>query len=487
MGTAKMTHAPGRWTAEGMIAHRDMEKNLLMEKKLHGNLAGIKSVFDMDQAMKPPTKELADLERATKATKQETWKLNYEILHVDTGECGAPRPETPESERPFHPDTPLEKRQEWRREEIQRETESLAEAKTTLEETRARWTAEKSCLEEAQKKWQPEKEALEATLLPVDNAIAASELKLSALLSTITISQGTVDTTVGESSECMMLLEDRFTITRTGFTVDIEQITKARESLIAALASKQAKLLELNSQVAQLSAGIEELEHLTQTNIDLNKQAKDYQDQIGNAMNSHGRREENLLLADLPCLDVEPSFDMASRELQSQLEAAKANFEKAKNSIPKKLEELKSVEAEFAAAKAAWAIKEAAMKKMISMTLEPRLKKLQQMQPNVQLIYRKEPQAECGRGWMSGLKGQIIGFGEAEEKLRLEIEQLEDQLRCFESRSITREFADLECAEIKELACARMLGLCNGRTDFVTNNSLSWAVDGSLCSNTASN
>ena len=45
------------------------------------------------------------------------------------------------------------------------ETESLAEAKTTLEETRARWTAEKSCLEEAQKKWQPEKEALEATLV----------------------------------------------------------------------------------------------------------------------------------------------------------------------------------------------------------------------------------------------------------------------------------------------------------------------------------
>merc|ERR1712166_584335 len=339
MGTAKMTHAPGRWTAEGMIAHRDMEKNLLMEKKLHGDLAGVKSVFDMDQAMKPPTKELADLERATKATKQETWKLNYEILHVDTGECGAPRPETPESERPFHPDTPLEKRQEWRREEIQRETESLAEAKTTLEETRARWTAEKSCLEEAQKKWQPEKEALEATLLPVDNAFAASELKLSALLSTIPISQGTVDTTVGESSECMM--ECRWggaTITRTGFTVDIEQITKARESLIAALASKQAKLLELNSQVAQLSAGIEELEHLTQTNTDLDEQAKEYQDQIGNAMNSHGRREENLLLADLPCLDVEPSFDMASRELQSQLEAAKADFEKAKNSIPKKLE-----------------------------------------------------------------------------------------------------------------------------------------------------
>merc|ERR1712166_1431536 len=85
-----------------------------------------------------------------------------------------------------------------------------------------------------------------------------------------------------------MELEERFTIIRTGFTVDIEQITKARESLIAALASKQAKLLELNSQVAQLSAGIEELEHLTQTNTDLNKQAKEYQDQIGNTMNSWG-------------------------------------------------------------------------------------------------------------------------------------------------------------------------------------------------------
>jgi len=36
-------------------------------------------------------------------------------------------------------------------------------------------------------------------------------------------------------------------------------------------------------------------------------------------------------------------------------------------------------------------------------------------------------------------------------------------------------------------ACCRMLGLCNGRTDFVTNNSLNWAADGSLCSNTASN
>jgi len=38
-----------------------------------------------------------------------------------------------------------------------------------------------------------------------------------------------------------------------------------------------------------------------------------------------------------------------------------------------------------------------------------------------------------------------------------------------------------------EPACCRMLGLCNGRTDFVTNNSLNWAADGSLCSNTASN
>merc|ERR1712166_620044 len=214
----------------------------------------------------------------------------------------------------------------------------------------------------------------------------------------------------------------------------------------------------------------------------LNKQAKEYQDQIGNTMNSWVPPRDNPYLKDLPCLDVEPSFDMASRELQSQLEAAKADFEKAKNSIPKKMEELKAVEAEFAAAKAAWAIKEAAMKKMISMTLEPKLKKLQQMQPNVQLIYRQEPQAECGRSWMSGLKGQIAGFGEAEEKLRLEIEQLEDQLRCFEIHEVTHELADLEAPlehdAIKELACARMLGLCNGRTDFVTNNSLSWAVDG---------
>jgi len=333
-----------------MKAHRDKEAELIriaMEKKLHGDLAGVKSVFDMDQAMKPLTKELADLERATKATKQETRKLDSEILYVEYGLCGGyGLPPTPESERPFHPDAPLEERQEWRRE---------------------------------QKKWQPEKEALEATLLPVDNAIAASELKLSALLSTITISQGTVDTTVGEPSERMMALDAR-RITRTGFTVDIEQITKARESLIAALASKQAKLLELNSQVAQLSAGIEELEHLTQTNTDLNQQAKVF---IGGQW---WPREEELLLADLPCLDVEPSFDMASRELQSQLEAAKANFEKAKNSIPKKMEELKAVEA--------------------------------------------EPARE---------------------------------------------------------ACCRMLGLCNGRTDFVTDNSLSWAADGSLCSNTASN
>merc|ERR1740117_1363623 len=455
-----------------------------MEKKLHGDLAGVKSVFDMDQAMKPLTKELADLERATKATKQETWKLNYEILHVDTGECGAPRPETPESERPFHPDTPLEKRQEWRREEIQRETESLAEAKTTLEETRARWTAEKSCLEEAQKKWQPEKEALEATLLPVDNAIAASELKLSALLSTITISQGTVDTIVGEPSERLMELEDR-RITRTGFTVDIEQITKARESLIAALASKPAKLLELNSQVAQLSAGIEELEHLTQTNTDLNKQAKEYQDQIGNAMNSWGPPRDNPCLKDLPCLDVEPTFDMASRELQSQLEAAKAEFEKAKNSIPKKMEELKAVEAEFATAQAEWAIKEAAMKEMISMTLEPKLKRLQQMQPNVIFPLSATQQMQSSGGsWMSGLKGQIDGFGEAEKKLRREVKQLEDQLRFFEIHEVNR---PVRMAIKEERACCRMLGLCNGRTDFVTNNSLSWAVDGSLCSNTASN
>merc|ERR1740117_2280513 len=109
------------------------------------------------------------------------------------------------------------------------------------------------------------------------------------------------------------------------------------------------------------------------------------------------------------------------------------------------------------------------------------------MQPNVVFPFATQEMPPTGGSWMSGLKGQIIGFGEAEEKLRREVEQLEDQLRCFESRSITREFADLECAEIKELACARMLGLCNGRTDFVTNNSLSWAADGSLCSNTASN
>ena len=44
-----------------------------------------------------------------------------------------------------------------------------------------------------------------------------------------------------------------------------------------------------------------------------------------------------------------------------------------------------------------------------------------------------------------------------------------------------------EIAMRPEPACCRMLGLCNGRTDFVTNNSLNWAADGSLCSNTASN
>ena len=45
----------------------------------------------------------------------------------------------------------------------------------------------------------------------------------------------------------------------------------------------------------------------------------------------------------------------------------------------------------------------------------------------------------------------------------------------------------LEEMEIYEPACCRMLGVCNGRTDFDTGNSLSWAADGSLCSNTASN
>merc|ERR1740117_2578964 len=130
------------------MAHRDKEAELLLENKLHEDLAGIKSVFDMDQAMKPLTKELADLERATKATEQETAKLDSQIMHVsEFGYCDAMPPQTPESERPFDTDTPLEERQEWRREQIQRETESLAEAKTTLEETRARWTAEKSCLE----------------------------------------------------------------------------------------------------------------------------------------------------------------------------------------------------------------------------------------------------------------------------------------------------------------------------------------------------
>ena len=42
-----------------MKADRDKkaELNLIaMEKKLHGDLAGVKSVFDMDQAMKPLTK-----------------------------------------------------------------------------------------------------------------------------------------------------------------------------------------------------------------------------------------------------------------------------------------------------------------------------------------------------------------------------------------------------------------------------------------------
>merc|ERR1740115_709170 len=112
------------------MAHRDKEAKLLMEEKLHGDLAGIKSVFDMDQAMKPLTKELADLERATKATEQETAKLDSQILNVDRGLCSGAVPPTPESERQFHPDTPLEERQEARREQIQCETESLARAKT---------------------------------------------------------------------------------------------------------------------------------------------------------------------------------------------------------------------------------------------------------------------------------------------------------------------------------------------------------------------
>merc|ERR1740117_2063168 len=169
-------------------------------------------------------------------------------------------------------------------------------------------------------------------------------------------------------------------------------------------------------------------------------------------MNSHGR-EDNLLLADLPCLDVEPTFEMASRELQSQLEAAKANFEKAKNSIPKKMEELKAVEAEFATAQAEWAIKEAAMKEMISMTLEPRLKELQQMQPNVIFPLSATQQMQSsGRCWWSGLTGQIDGFGEAEKKLRREVEQLEDQLRFFEIHEVTR---PVRMAIKEERACCR--------------------------------
>ena len=39
-----------------MMAHRDKKAKRLMEKKLQGDLAGVKSVFDMDQAMKPLTK-----------------------------------------------------------------------------------------------------------------------------------------------------------------------------------------------------------------------------------------------------------------------------------------------------------------------------------------------------------------------------------------------------------------------------------------------
>ena len=33
--------------------------------------------------------------------------------------------------------------------------------------------------------------------------------------------------------------------------------------------------------------------------------------------------------------------------------------------------------------------------------------------------------------------------------------------------------------------CCRMLGACNGRTEFATSDSLSWDAQGSLCSNTA--
>ena len=37
------------------------------------------------------------------------------------------------------------------------------------------------------------------------------------------------------------------------------------------------------------------------------------------------------------------------------------------------------------------------------------------------------------------------------------------------------------------LSCCRMLGVCNGRTEFGATSSLSWAADGSIGSNAASN
>jgi hypothetical protein len=58
-----------------------------------------------------------------------------------------------------------------------------------------------------------------------------------------------------------------------------------------------------------------------------------------------------------------------------------------------------------------------------------------------------------------------------------------------ERNMLMQKLAELEALDPAELeeSCCRMLGVCNGRTDFDTSNSLSWAADGSLCSNTASN
>jgi len=69
---------------------------------------------------------------------------------------------------------------------------------------------------------------------------------------------------------------------------------------------------------------------------------------------------------------------------------------------------------------------------------------------------------------------------QAEFPVPLEVKQSEGQVRFGQAKVAPP-------AERSLKRSCRMLGLCNGRTDFVTNNSLSWAADGSICSNTASN